>query len=366
MERGCSRVCSAACPPETAAARHASGLRPTPIARAPQGEVSGLKALSLLPRPLQRCAAAPHRRPRRSGAAAPRRARLRARLRRALVRLRRDREIEPGPQRRHGRDGGVDARACARLSEASAAARLDPVGLVQDFPARRLGLHPARGRDACRPASGWRSSSCAEWLAREKLAAVPFLLAAIPFYNFLGLKFDQNSVLIPLWALAMWAMLRALDTRHLGWAALAGLAAAAAMLSKYWSVFLHRRARARGARRIPSGASISARAAPWVTAGVFLAAVAPHVWWLIRENFPPITWVTSRRVARVVRRYARARSATMLGGTAAYAGVAIALVLFFVRPSPRRARRRLFSARRAARAPRSCSGRRCCCRSCRR
>ena len=75
-------------------------------------------------------------------------------------------------------------------------------------------------------------------LPREKLAAVPFLLAVIPFYNFLGLKFDQNSMLIPLWALAMWAMLRALDTRHLGWAALAGLAAAAAMLSKYWSVFL--------------------------------------------------------------------------------------------------------------------------------
>src|SRR4051812_27649922 len=78
---------------------------------------------------------------------------------------------------------------------------------------------------------------CAEWLPKEKLAAVPFLLAAIPFYNFLGLKWDQNSVLIPLWALAMWAMLRALDTRHLGWAALAGVAAVAAMLSKYWSVF---------------------------------------------------------------------------------------------------------------------------------
>src|ERR1041385_8300361 len=50
---------------------------------------------------------------------------------------------------------------------------------------------------------------CAEWLAREKLAAVPFLLAVIPFYNFFGLKFDQNSTLIPLWALAMWEIGRA-------------------------------------------------------------------------------------------------------------------------------------------------------------
>src|SRR5690242_20876507 len=38
----------------------------------------------------------------------------------------------------------------------------------------------------------------AEWLAGEKLAAVPFLLGVIPFYNFLGLKWDQNSILIPL------------------------------------------------------------------------------------------------------------------------------------------------------------------------
>ena len=120
----------------------------------------------------------------------------------------------------------------------------------------------------------------------------------IPFYNFLGLKFDQNSALIPLWALAMWAMLRALDTRHLGWAALAGLAAAAAMLTKYWSVFLLAALALRGRSSHPRRRDYFRSAAPWVTAGVFLVAVAPHAWcgWS-RENFPPITWVTSRRVA---------------------------------------------------------------------
>src|SRR5436189_5922432 len=114
---------------------------------------------------------------------------------------------------------------------------------------------------------------CAEWLAHEKLAAVPFLLAAIPFYNFLGLKFDQNSVLIPLWALAMWAMLRALDTRHMNWAALAGLAAAAAMLSKCWSAFLIA-ALALAALFHPQRREYFRSPAPWVTAGVFLFAVA--------------------------------------------------------------------------------------------
>jgi len=174
---------------------------------------------------------------------------------------------------------------------------------------------------------------CAEWLDGEKLAAVPFLLAVIPFYNFLGLKFDQNSILIPLWALAMWAMMRALDTRHLGWAALAALAAAAAMLSKYWSAFLIV-ALSLAALAHPKRRDYFRSAAPWMTAGVFIAAVAPHVWWLIRENFPPVTWVTTRRIA--------SSTATMLGsmleylgGTVGYAGIALLLVLAFVRPNGR-------------------------------
>jgi 4-amino-4-deoxy-L-arabinose transferase-like glycosyltransferase len=171
----------------------------------------------------------------------------------------------------------------------------------------------------------------AEWLAREKLAAVPFLLATIPFYNFLGLKWDQNSILIPLWALAMWAMLRALGTRHLGWAALAGLAAAAAMLSKYWSAFLLV-ALALAALFHPKRRDYARSAAPWVTAAVFVVAVLPHVWWLIANNFPPITWVTTRRVSDSL-----AETLDSLGdfvaGTMGYAGLAVALVLLFVRPS---------------------------------
>ena len=77
-----------------------------------------------------------------------------------------------------------------------------------------------------------------EWLDGPKRAAVPFLLAVIPFYNFLGLKFDQNSALIPLWGLTIWTFVRSLKTRHGGYAALAGLLGALSLLSKYWSAFL--------------------------------------------------------------------------------------------------------------------------------
>src|SRR5215213_5475274 len=171
---------------------------------------------------------------------------------------------------------------------------------------------------------------CAQWLTREKLAAAPFLLAAIPFYNFLGLKFDQNSILIPLWALAMGAMLRALDTRHLGWAALAGLAAAAALLSKYWSAFLLV-ALALAALAHPKRRDYFRAAAPWITAAVFVVTVAPHVVWLIREDFPPITWVATRRVSASFTE-TLASAVEFLTGTVGYAGLAIALVLLFVRP----------------------------------
>ena len=134
-----------------------------------------------------------------------------------------------------------------------------------------------------------------EWLEGEKRAAVLFLLALIPFYNFLGLKFDQNSALIPLWALAIWSLVRSLETRAIGWSVLCGVTAAAAMLTKYWSMFLLLALalavlfdRRRNAYLLSP--------APWVTALVCGALVAPHAVWLVQNDFPPLDWVSTRRL----------------------------------------------------------------------
>jgi len=170
----------------------------------------------------------------------------------------------------------------------------------------------------------------AEWLSGTKLAAVPFLLGVIPFYNFLGLKWDQNSILIPLWALAMWAMLRALDTRRDGWAALAGLVAAAAMLTKYWSVFLIAALSLAALFHGKRAAYFRSRT-PWVTAIVFLIAVAPHVWWLFANDFPPLTWVAVRRIASSFGE-TLVSFVEYAAGTTGYALAAILLVLIVVRP----------------------------------
>lgn len=168
------------------------------------------------------------------------------------------------------------------------------------------------------------------WLDGEKRAAAPFLLMVIPYYNFLGLKFDQNSVLIPLWALAMWAFVRSLRSFHPGWAALAGVAAGAAMMTKYWSVFLVA-ALALAALADRRRAAYFRSAAPWVTALVFIAIVLPHAVWLVRENFPPFTWVVTRRTASSVVDFFRSLSVFTFG-TTGYASVALVLAALLFRP----------------------------------
>jgi hypothetical protein len=129
----------------------------------------------------------------------------------------------------------------------------------------------------------------------------------------------------------MWAMLRALDTRRLGWAALAGIVAAAAMLTKYWSVFLIA-ALSLAALVYPKRAAYFRSGAPWVTAGLFALALAPHVAWLVKENFPPLTWVATRRISAGLADTLHSL-VEYLAGTAGYASIAIILVAVFVRPT---------------------------------
>jgi hypothetical protein len=155
------------------------------------------------------------------------------------------------------------------------------------------------------------------WLDDKKLAVAPFLLTLIPFYNFLGLKFDQNSILIPLWALTTWAFVLSFRRRHLGYAALAAVAAASAVLTKYWSVFLVL-ALVIAALSDPRRRIYFRSVAPWVTLLVGSALIAPHLIWLVRENFPPLQWVTVRRDAGSV--------AAALGLAVAYLAYTLAYV----------------------------------------
>src|SRR6185437_11781502 len=82
----------------------------------------------------------------------------------------------------------------------------------------------------------WRLS--ADYLDIEKRVVGLAMLMFVPFFNFHALKFNVNTVLMPLWAVTTFWFLRSYKTRSALYAALAGLGAAGCMLGKYWSVFL--------------------------------------------------------------------------------------------------------------------------------
>src|SRR2546430_16785322 len=91
------------------------------------------------------------------------------------------------------------------------------------------------------------------------------------------------------------------------------------MLSKYWSAFLIV-ALALADLFHPNRCEYFHSVALWVPAWIFLLAIAPHVWWLVANNFPPVTWVTTRRMAASFGD-TLGSMAEYLGGTAGYAEI---------------------------------------------
>src|SRR5690606_29780055 len=124
-----------------------------------------------------------------------------------------------------------------------------------------------------------------------------FIAAALFFFlppvTFLATKFNANAALLPLWPLTVLFYLRFLENKKLSDAIILGLVAAIAMLTKYFSavllasIVLHllvdREAR-----------QLLRRPATWIAAGVFLAAFAPHVLWLVQVDFLPIAYAASQ------------------------------------------------------------------------
>jgi 4-amino-4-deoxy-L-arabinose transferase-like glycosyltransferase len=133
----------------------------------------------------------------------------------------------------------------------------------------------------------WRLS--ADYLDIEKRVVGLALLTLVPFFNFHALKFNVNTVLMPVWAATTFWFLRSYQTQSALYAALAGAGAAACMLGKYWSVFL--------LAGLVVAALIDARraryfrsASPWITVGVGVLSLAPHLVWLVQNNFMPFSY----------------------------------------------------------------------------
>ena len=174
----------------------------------------------------------------------------------------------------------------------------------------------------------WRVS--ARYLSPEKRVIGVVLLTLVPFYNFHALKLNANTVLLPLWAATTWWSLRALDTRQVGWAALAGVGAAASMLGKYWSIFLIA-GLGLGVLADPRRGAYFRSLAPWVTIIVASALLVPHAAWVVAHDFQPFRYAKGVHDASFV---AAARSSFgFIAGAFAYIVAPIVLGIFATRPN---------------------------------
>src|SRR6266571_2322212 len=136
----------------------------------------------------------------------------------------------------------------------------------------------------------------ARWLEGEKRAAGLALLTLVPFFNFHALKFNANTVLIPLWAATTLWFLRSFERRDPLMAALAGVAAAAAMLGKYWSIVLLA-GLAIAALGDPRRRAYFRSPAPWITVAAGLLVLAPHVAWLLAHGSSPFDYALDKHPA---------------------------------------------------------------------
>ena len=132
----------------------------------------------------------------------------------------------------------------------------------------------------------------ARFVTGDKRALALIMLMLSPGFNFQPLKFNSNALLIPVWAAACYFFLRSFTERNLRMGAIAGLCAALAMLTKYWSAFLilgfivaallH--PRRREYLRSP---------APFAAAIVGALVFAPNIVSLIDYDFQPFRYATA-------------------------------------------------------------------------
>ena len=173
----------------------------------------------------------------------------------------------------------------------------------------------------------WRLA--ARYLPPDKRVVGIALLTLVPFYNFHALKFNANTVLTPLWALATWWFLRSFETRRIGWAALAGIAAAAVMWGKYWSVFLLAGLGV-AALTDPRCGAYFRSPAPYVTLAVGTVFLTPNIDWLITHQFMSFSYAIETHPATYL--FAARSAFYFIGGVLCYIAAPIALTLLAARP----------------------------------
>jgi hypothetical protein len=107
-------------------------------------------------------------------------------------------------------------------------------------------------------------------------------------------------VLTPFWAATTWCFFLSFETRRASFAALAGFAAGAAMLGKYWSIFLLA-GLGLAALTDPRRGAYFRSPAPWVTIAAGAAVLAPHLFWIATHGFTTVDFAFTSHATSLAR-----------------------------------------------------------------
>ncbi len=122
-----------------------------------------------------------------------------------------------------------------------------------------------------------------------------FIIDGLHYFNYTAAKFNHDVIQLPFWALAGYALQRALRGGALGHWVLLGLAVGISVWAKYFVVvlvapmvvFVLIDAEARQCLRTPG---------PYVAAAIALATAMPHLVWLVQNDFLPFGYAEHRAV----------------------------------------------------------------------
>ena len=115
------------------------------------------------------------------------------------------------------------------------------------------------------------------------------MLAIYPIFNFKGFKYNADLLQLVTLPLFVLAYLDAFEKRTLRSGILLGLAAALALMTKYW-VLTMIGAVGLAALLHPDRMKFLASPAPWVAMVVAVVAMLPHLWWLKQSDFLPLIY----------------------------------------------------------------------------
>ncbi len=126
---------------------------------------------------------------------------------------------------------------------------------------------------------------------RKRIAAWALLLLT-PLYTFYAYRYNANTIFLSIWPWTLHYFMTSLQSRRIRDAVAFGVFVGLAMMSKYYALILVATCLL-AALQHPSRWKYFAAAAPYVSAVVAALICAPHAWWLLTHQAPPLRYLAN-------------------------------------------------------------------------